>query len=102
MAEVQGLSPCSSTSIHMKEIILSSTNVAKRLAVERIVVRLGIEGKVSCIDVDSGVAATPMSDDEGIRGAMQRIEAAQKKIANADYYVGLEGIITHNTYGSFL
>jgi inosine/xanthosine triphosphatase len=46
-------------------------------------------------EVDSGVGHTPASREELMRGARQRAEALQQKLAGentpADFYVGLEG-----------
>jgi inosine/xanthosine triphosphatase len=49
------------------------------------------EVEVIGIEVDSGVSAQPMSDEEMIAGAMQRAKAALAAMPNASYGVGLEG-----------
>jgi len=41
--------------------------------------------------VDSGVADQPMSDEETRRGARNRVSNARLQIADADFWVGLEG-----------
>jgi inosine/xanthosine triphosphatase len=46
------------------------------------------------VDVDSGVAAQPMSELETMNGARQRAYAALKTDPNADYGIGLEGGVT--------
>jgi inosine/xanthosine triphosphatase len=43
------------------------------------------------IEVESGVRAQPMGDDEMIAGAMQRAKAALAAMSEATYGVGLEG-----------
>ena len=43
------------------------------------------------ISVDSGVSDQPMSDDETRQGARNRVKKAQVALAEADYWVGLEG-----------
>jgi inosine/xanthosine triphosphatase len=43
------------------------------------------------VQVDSGVADQPMSDDETLRGARNRVAEARLKNPDADYWVGLEG-----------
>ena len=41
--------------------------------------------------VDSGVSDQPMSDAETLLGARNRVLKAQKVVADADFWVGLEG-----------
>ena len=43
------------------------------------------------LQVDSGVADQPMSDDETRQGARNRVAHAMLKMPEADYWVGLEG-----------
>ncbi|MGI0134019.1 MAG: DUF84 family protein [Candidatus Micrarchaeaceae archaeon] len=85
------------------KFVLGSTNEAKRQATE-LLLREVYGGKFSleCVDVDSGVSETPTNDDEGIRGALLRIAHAEDVLPGRDGYFGLEGIITANTYGTFL
>lgn len=83
------------------KIVLSSTNKAKIQAVKDFFNSLDIEFDLKCVDVDSGVSKTPESDNEGIQGCINRISEA-KKIGNADIYIGMEGIITKNLFGTFL
>jgi inosine/xanthosine triphosphatase len=47
--------------------------------------------RVIPVQVDSGVADQPMSDDETLRGARNRVAEARLKNPDADYWVGLEG-----------
>ena len=47
--------------------------------------------RVIPVQVDSGVADQPMSDDETLRGARNRVAEARLKIPDADFWVGLEG-----------
>lgn len=53
------------------------------------------------IEVDSGVSAQPMGDEEMIAGAMQRAKAALAALPNSDYGVGLEGGCTELKEGLF-
>lgn len=86
-----------------KTFVLSSTNEAKRAAVEHILQKLYKDTfELQCIDVSSGVSETPHSDEEGIQGALSRISEAEAKIPGANAYIGLEGIVTRNSYGVFL
>ncbi|MCL4159787.1 UNVERIFIED_CONTAM: hypothetical protein GTU68_012718, partial [Idotea baltica] len=47
--------------------------------------------EVAGISVPSGVSDQPMSDQETLQGALNRAEAAQIAIPEADYWVGMEG-----------
>ncbi len=85
----------------MFKILLSSTNQAKNQAVQIFFESQKIEFQLECVDVNSGVAKTPNTDDEGIIGCLNRI-VESKQLAKADLYVGMEGIITTNQFGTFL
>jgi len=51
------------------------------------------------VQVDSGVADQPMSDDETRQGARNRVAEARLKFPDADYWVGLEGgLDSHDTH----
>lgn len=57
--------------------------------------------EIISIDVDSGVSDQPMSDEETIKGAVNRaIQAAEK--AEADIGIGLEGGVQQTPYGLML
>lgn len=89
--------------MNRKTFVLSSTNAAKRAATEQILQRLYDDAfELTCVDVDSSVSETPHSDDEGIQGALGRIANAENAVPGADAYIGLEGIVTTNSYGTFL
>ena len=47
--------------------------------------------EVRALDASSGVANTPRSDDETLRGAEQRAAAARELCPEADFWVGIEG-----------
>lgn len=83
--------------------VLSSTNEAKRQAADALLKEVYDDNySLECVEVDSGVSATPTTDDEGIRGSLRRIANATKILPDRDGYFGLEGIITTNSYGTFL
>jgi non-canonical (house-cleaning) NTP pyrophosphatase len=86
----------------MKKVILASTNLAKKQATVKTVNSLGIQADIIPIKVDSNVSKTPSSDEEGIEGALNRIENAKVKNPKADIYIGMEGIITKSKYGTFI
>lgn len=86
-----------------KVFVLSSMNEAKRSAAESVLRELYDDTfELRTVEVDSGVSETPATDDEGIQGCLRRITNAEQAIANADGYLGFEGIITTNSYGTFL
>jgi inosine/xanthosine triphosphatase len=77
----------------MKTVIVASTNPVKIQAT-----RNGFERmyplehfRVTGISVPSGVSDQPMSDEETFQGAMNRAMGAAEQIADADYWVGIEG-----------
>jgi inosine/xanthosine triphosphatase len=49
------------------------------------------EVSVDGLAVPSGVAHQPLSDEETLRGAVQRVEALKAQAPDADFWVGLEG-----------
>jgi inosine/xanthosine triphosphatase len=53
------------------------------------------------VSVPSGVSDQPFSDEETIRGALHRAEAALKA-GNAEIGIGLEGGVIETPYGLFL
>ncbi|MFA6512013.1 MAG: inosine/xanthosine triphosphatase [Patescibacteria group bacterium] len=77
----------------MKTVIITSMNPVKLQAVEQGFQRMfpGEEFLFAGVKVPSGVSDQPMGDDEMLKGARQRIIAAQRTNPDAEYYVGLEG-----------
>ncbi len=51
----------------------------------------GIEADIVPVRVDSGVGDQPMSDAETLEGARNRVAAARAAVAEANFWVGLEG-----------
>lgn len=111
----------------MLQIILSSTNSAKKSAVINFFKNQKLEFELLCLDVESGVNKTPNSDEEGIIGCQNRIKNAQiefeklkklgefefeiyktkteiknEKLAQSVVFIGMEGIINVNKFGTFL
>ncbi len=99
----------------MYQIILSSTNIAKKEAVKRFFSEQKIDFELFCFDVDSGVAKTPETDEDGIIGCQNRIKNAKiawqnwqtaeekaKKEEKKLIFIGMEGILNRNEFGVFL
>ncbi len=84
------------------KLILTSTNDAKIEAVKKIAEKLFREVEIVTLKVETGVSKTPLTDEEGIEGAINRIKEAKRIDDSADFYVGLEGILVQNKYGSFI
>ncbi len=85
----------------MSKVIIASLNPAKIQAVEQAFGQafptksFDFEG----VDVASEVSAQPMSDQETLLGARNRVRNAKIAVADADFYVGLEaGIEGTETY----
>ncbi|GLB58553.1 DUF84 family protein [Cytobacillus sp. NCCP-133] len=81
------------------KIIIGSKNPAKILAVERGF--SGYEAEVISKNVPSGVSDQPFSDEETIKGAINRAFAALEA-AGGHIGIGLEGGVQQTDYGLFL
>lgn len=85
------------------KIILASKNIAKTEAVKRFLDKyLNSEYTLETYETESGVSTTPTSATEGILGAKNRISQIRNMIPDADLFIGLEGIVEKNDYGTFV
>ncbi|MEZ4776731.1 MAG: inosine/xanthosine triphosphatase [Bacteroidia bacterium] len=75
------------------KIIIASRNPVKIEAVSQAFLQVFVEKSLtfSGINVLSGVNDQPMSDEETLRGAENRVEAAKDAVPEADFWVGVEG-----------
>ncbi|MEM6512105.1 MAG: inosine/xanthosine triphosphatase [Pseudomonadota bacterium] len=75
------------------KVVVSSANPVKlaatRQAFEQTFPDTAID--IESCTVASGVSDQPMNDEETRRGAINRAQAARQAVADADYWVGLEG-----------
>ncbi len=76
----------------MKKIVVASTNPVKIQAAlggfERM---FGNEiFEVIGIDAESGVSDQPMSEEETLKGATNRVSNAMKEVEGGDYWIGIE------------
>ena len=85
-----------------KLIIVCSKNIAKNNAVENVIKDFFEDYEIKSLETKSGVSETPMSDNEGIKGCINRINDARKQETNGDLYIAMEGILSTNQYGAFL
>jgi inosine/xanthosine triphosphatase len=60
-----------------------------------------IDAEIIPVGVDSGVRPQPLSNEEGIRGAINRARNSMSK-ANADMGIGMEGTVDENANWMFL
>lgn len=82
-------------------IAIGSTNPAKVDAVRCVVLPIWPDAQLLPVQVDSGVGAMPMSDEEGMRGAQQRARHARESVG-ADMGIGLEGAICDSPEGMYI
>ena len=83
-------------------IIVCSKNKAKNDAVSNVMERYFENFEIQSLETDSGVSETPIGDEEGITGCLNRINNAVKQQKNGDFYVAMEGILTRTSHGTFL
>jgi inosine/xanthosine triphosphatase len=75
----------------MKKVVVASKNPVKIESTRRAFVQMmPDEFEFVGIDVESGVSAQPMTNDETFNGAMNRVKNVSK-VEDADYWVGIEG-----------
>ena len=55
----------------------------------------GEQFKIDSENISSGVSDQPMSDKETLQGAINRVNKAFQSVADADYWVGIEGGIEY-------
>lgn len=83
------------------KIAVGSKNAAKIAAVKEGIQFIRLSAEVLSVDVESGVSNQPFSDEETIRGAIQRAERSLLA-ENADVGIGLEGGVTETPHGLLL
>ncbi len=82
-------------------VAVGSTNPTKIQAVSDTFRKYFENIEVTGVQVSSGVAEQPKSEDEMFRGALNRAKAALRKVKSATYGVGIEGGIHTYSYGCF-
>lgn len=76
----------------MKEFVITSNNEAKhKAALQAIFEVFGSGNVLHTLPAPSGVRATPLSDEECVQGARNRVRFARDAHPGADYYIGAEG-----------
>lgn len=84
------------------QIVICSKNKAKNKAVENVMREFFENFVMFPVETSSGVSETPVGDEEGILGCQNRIKDALTQIPTADLYVAMEGILTEESFGTFL
>ena len=77
----------------MKKIVICSKNQAKNDAVKAVIKNFFKEFETISLDTNSNVSETPMNNEEGIVGCINRIKDAKRQIGDGDLYVAMEGIL---------
>ncbi len=85
-----------------KKIVICSKNKAKNTAVENVIKEFIENYELYSIDTNSGVSETPIGDEEGIKGCINRIKDAKEKATGANLYIAMEGILTKTYDETFL
>ncbi|MDP5211485.1 inosine/xanthosine triphosphatase [Pseudoalteromonas tunicata] len=82
------------------QIRVGSTNPVKVNAVKTAFSAAFVDHIIECIatDAPSDVAAQPMTEQETLQGAINRVAFCQQFAA--DYYVAIEGGVDHFSYGA--
>lgn len=84
------------------KIVVCSKNKAKNMAVENVVKRFIQNYDIVSLDTNSNVSETPIGDEEGITGCLNRINDARHQDNTAELYIAMEGILTETLNKTFL
>lgn len=84
------------------KIVVCSKNKAKNQAVQNVIKQFIKNYNIYSLDTNSNVSETPIGDEEGIIGCINRINDAKKQINDANLYIAMEGIITETLSEMFL
>lgn len=84
------------------KVVVCSKNGAKNAATKKVLDNYFTDIEFISLETNSMVSETPMSDEEGIKGCLNRISDALKQEDDANLYVAMEGILSSNYYGYFL
>ncbi len=84
------------------KVIICTENKAKITAVKEVLDKVWTEFEIISEKFSSEVSEQPITEEEGMAGAINRAKNGQLKYPEADYYIGLEGYVDTNKYGMFL
>ncbi len=84
------------------KILIATENKAKIQAVQEVFTQVFSDIQITSKKFPSNISDQPMSEEEGIQGALNRALNAKKENPDYDYYIGLEGYVDPTKYGTFL
>jgi len=84
------------------KVLIATENRAKVQAVKEVFTQRFPQVEFFTAKYDSEVSDQPLSENEGIQGAINRALNAKKDQEEMDFYVGLEGYVDTNQFGMFL
>jgi inosine/xanthosine triphosphatase len=84
------------------KIVICTLNKAKNNAVKNVIDHIWTGIDYVSISSESGVSDQPLSDNEGIQGAINRAKFGLESVTDAEYSIGLEGTVDETEYGMFL
>jgi len=84
------------------KIIIGTENKAKIQAIKEVFNLVWTDLEIIGEKFSSDVSDQPLTEEEGIKGAINRAKNAKIKYAEADFYIGMEGYVDTNEYGMFL
>ncbi|MBU0661144.1 DUF84 family protein [Patescibacteria group bacterium] len=84
------------------KIIIATENKAKIKAIEEVLALLWNDIELIGEKFSSEVKEQPLTEEEGIQGALNRAKNAKEKYPDADFCIGMEGYVDSNDFGMFL
>ncbi len=84
------------------KIIICTENKAKVQAIEGVLKRVWSDFSLINEKFSSDISEQPLSEEDGIEGALNRANNARIKYPDADYFIGMEGYVDTIKYGMFL
>lgn len=84
------------------QVIVSTHNKAKNQAIKEVFNEVFDDVEIISQKFSSDISEQPLSEIEGINGAINRAKNAQLKFIDADYCIGMEGYVDSNQFGMFL
>ena len=85
-----------------KLVVVCSKNKAKNSAVDIVLREYFEEFEILALETSSNVSETPIGDEEGIEGCLNRINDAISQNMDGDLYIAMEGILDQTKYGTFI
>ena len=80
------------------KIIICTENTAKVKAVKEVLEKVWTDFTLVTEKFSSSITEQPLSEEEGIKGAINRANNARLKYPEADYFIGMEGYVDTNNY----